>query len=170
MKWYGLYPFYYSSWHKCTCTCFLGEKWLSDCIHSFKREEFCIWRILSLTGSDWSCQINLPICSGLLLPCSWFCRPYCNIPVFQVDFTVCWYISDWLHRVMIYFRLTSRCDDIFQIDFTVCWCTCVFQIDFTMCSGLLFALVMVLFFFGWSCLIVYLTIGYNYVSAILHLL
>ncbi|XP_048779974.1 protein lifeguard 3-like isoform X2 [Ostrea edulis] len=37
------------------------------------------------------------------------------------------------------------------------------KIDFTMCSGFLFALVMVLFFFGWSCLIVYFTIGYSYI-------
>lgn len=29
------------------------------------------------------------------------------------------------------------------------------KIDFTMCSGLLFCLVMVLFFFGWSCLVFY---------------
>ncbi|XP_041371669.1 protein lifeguard 2-like isoform X2 [Gigantopelta aegis] len=35
------------------------------------------------------------------------------------------------------------------------------KIDFTMCSGLLFVLVMVLFFFGWSSLIVYHTAGYN---------
>lgn len=37
------------------------------------------------------------------------------------------------------------------------------KIDFTMCSGLLFALVMVLFFFGWSVMIVYFTVGYNYI-------
>lgn len=37
------------------------------------------------------------------------------------------------------------------------------KIDFTMCSGLLFALVMVLFFFGFSCIIVYVTVGYNYI-------
>ncbi|KAJ8307268.1 hypothetical protein KUTeg_015352 [Tegillarca granosa] len=35
------------------------------------------------------------------------------------------------------------------------------KIDFTMCSGLLFALLMVLIFFGFSCIIVYATIGYN---------
>lgn len=35
------------------------------------------------------------------------------------------------------------------------------KIDFTMCSGLLFALVMVLFMFGISCIIVYATVGYN---------
>ncbi|KAK7481056.1 hypothetical protein BaRGS_00027692 [Batillaria attramentaria] len=35
------------------------------------------------------------------------------------------------------------------------------KIDFTMCSGLLFALVMVLFFFGWACLISYYAWGYN---------
>lgn len=35
------------------------------------------------------------------------------------------------------------------------------KIDFTMCSGLLFALVMVLFLFGISCIIVYATVGYN---------
>lgn len=35
------------------------------------------------------------------------------------------------------------------------------KIDFTMCSGLLFALCMVLIFFGFSCIIVYATIGYN---------
>ncbi|KAL8618472.1 hypothetical protein ACOMHN_049889 [Nucella lapillus] len=35
------------------------------------------------------------------------------------------------------------------------------KIDFTMCSGLLFALVMVLFFFGWACLITYYVWGYN---------
>ena len=38
---------------------------------------------------------------------------------------------------------------------------CVVQIDFTMCSGLLFALVMVLFFFGWATLITYYVWGYN---------
>ncbi|KAL4228401.1 hypothetical protein ACF0H5_011449 [Mactra antiquata] len=37
------------------------------------------------------------------------------------------------------------------------------KIDFTMCSGLLFALVMVLIFFGFSCMIVFLTVGYNYI-------
>lgn len=37
------------------------------------------------------------------------------------------------------------------------------KIDFTMCTGLLFALCMVLFFFGFSCLIVYYTAGYNYI-------
>ncbi|XP_033724967.1 protein lifeguard 3-like [Pecten maximus] len=37
------------------------------------------------------------------------------------------------------------------------------KIDFTMCSGLLFVLVMVLFFFGWSVLIVYYTVGFNYI-------
>lgn len=37
------------------------------------------------------------------------------------------------------------------------------KIDFTMCTGLLFALVMVLFFFGFSVMIVYLTIGYSYI-------
>ncbi|XP_067686197.1 protein lifeguard 2-like [Haliotis asinina] len=35
------------------------------------------------------------------------------------------------------------------------------KIDFTMCSGLLFVLVMVLFFFGWACLITFYTVGYN---------
>ncbi|KAL3836677.1 hypothetical protein ACJMK2_022099 [Sinanodonta woodiana] len=35
------------------------------------------------------------------------------------------------------------------------------KIDFTMCSGLLFALCMVLIFFGFSCMIVYLTVGYS---------
>lgn len=35
------------------------------------------------------------------------------------------------------------------------------KIDFTMCSGLLFALCMVLIMFGLSCIIVYVTIGYN---------
>ncbi|KAL5010826.1 hypothetical protein ScPMuIL_013131 [Solemya velum] len=35
------------------------------------------------------------------------------------------------------------------------------KIDFTMCTGLLFALMMVLIFFGFSCLIVYYTMGYN---------
>lgn len=35
------------------------------------------------------------------------------------------------------------------------------KIDFTLCSGLLFALVMVLFFFGWACLITYYAFGYN---------
>lgn len=35
------------------------------------------------------------------------------------------------------------------------------KIDFTMCSGLLFALVMVLFFFAWSCLIFYLVFPAN---------
>ncbi|KAI8737978.1 protein lifeguard 3 isoform X2 [Biomphalaria glabrata] len=37
------------------------------------------------------------------------------------------------------------------------------KIDFTLCSGLLFVLVMALFFFGWSCLIVYYALGYNYI-------
>ncbi|XP_060065997.1 protein lifeguard 2-like [Ylistrum balloti] len=37
------------------------------------------------------------------------------------------------------------------------------KVDFTMCHGLLFVLVMVLFFFGWSVLIVYLTIGFSYI-------
>ncbi|XP_021362486.1 protein lifeguard 3-like [Mizuhopecten yessoensis] len=37
------------------------------------------------------------------------------------------------------------------------------KIDFTMCSGLLFVLVMVLFFFGWSVMIVYFTIGFSYI-------
>ncbi|XP_046330662.2 protein lifeguard 2-like [Haliotis rufescens] len=35
------------------------------------------------------------------------------------------------------------------------------KIDFTMCSGLLFVLVMVLFFFGWSCLFTFYAYGYN---------
>ncbi|XP_052803950.1 protein lifeguard 3-like isoform X2 [Mya arenaria] len=35
------------------------------------------------------------------------------------------------------------------------------KIDFTMCSGLLFALVMVLFLFGIACMITYLTVGYS---------
>ncbi|XP_052265303.1 protein lifeguard 3-like isoform X8 [Dreissena polymorpha] len=37
------------------------------------------------------------------------------------------------------------------------------KIDFTMCSGLLFALCMVLLFFGLSCIIVYATSGPNYI-------
>ncbi|KAK7481055.1 hypothetical protein BaRGS_00027691 [Batillaria attramentaria] len=37
------------------------------------------------------------------------------------------------------------------------------KIDFTVCSGLLFALVMVLFWFGWTCLITYYAWGYNYI-------
>ncbi|XP_076437516.1 protein lifeguard 2-like isoform X2 [Babylonia areolata] len=37
------------------------------------------------------------------------------------------------------------------------------KIDFTMCSGLLFALLMVLFFFGWACLITYYIWGYNHI-------
>ncbi|XP_059172602.1 protein lifeguard 2-like [Physella acuta] len=37
------------------------------------------------------------------------------------------------------------------------------KIDFTMCSGLLFALVMVLFFFGWACLITYYAWGYSHI-------
>lgn len=37
------------------------------------------------------------------------------------------------------------------------------KIDFTMCSGLLFVLVIVLFFFGWSVMIVYYTVGFNYI-------
>ncbi|CAH1773535.1 unnamed protein product [Owenia fusiformis] len=37
------------------------------------------------------------------------------------------------------------------------------KIDFTLCSGLLFALVMVLFFFGIACMIVMFTIGYNHI-------
>lgn len=37
------------------------------------------------------------------------------------------------------------------------------KIDFTMCSGMLFVLVMVLFFFGWSVMIVYFTIGFSYI-------
>ena len=37
-----------------------------------------------------------------------------------------------------------------------------------MCSGLLFALVMVLFMFGISCIIVYATVGYNRVSLLMH--
>lgn len=36
--------------------------------------------------------------------------------------------------------------------------------DFTMCGGLLFMLVLVLFMFGISCIIVYATVGYSYVS------
>lgn len=37
------------------------------------------------------------------------------------------------------------------------------KIDFTMCTGLLFALLMVLIFFGFACMIVFLTVGYNYI-------
>ncbi|KAH9498725.1 Protein lifeguard 2 [Bulinus truncatus] len=37
------------------------------------------------------------------------------------------------------------------------------KIDFTMCSGLLFVLVMALFFFGWSCLIVFYAAGPSYI-------
>nr|QBB20028.1 fas associated factor family member 2 [Ruditapes philippinarum] len=37
------------------------------------------------------------------------------------------------------------------------------KIDFTLCSGLLFALCLVLIFFGFSCIIVYATIGYSYI-------
>lgn len=37
------------------------------------------------------------------------------------------------------------------------------KVDFTMCSGLLFALVMVLFFFGWACMITYYCWGYNHI-------
>lgn len=35
--------------------------------------------------------------------------------------------------------------------------------DFTMCGGLLFMLVLVLFMFGISCIIVYATVGYSYI-------
>lgn len=35
------------------------------------------------------------------------------------------------------------------------------KIDFTMCSGLLFALLMVLIFFGFACMITYYAFGYN---------
>ncbi|XP_041371514.1 protein lifeguard 2-like [Gigantopelta aegis] len=35
------------------------------------------------------------------------------------------------------------------------------KIDFTMCAGFLFVLVMVLFFFGWSCLFIFYTVGYS---------
>jgi FtsH-binding integral membrane protein len=38
--------------------------------------------------------------------------------------------------------------------------------DFTMCGGLLFMLVLVLFMFGISCIIVYATVGYSYVSGL----
>ncbi|XP_060564637.1 protein lifeguard 2-like [Ruditapes philippinarum] len=37
------------------------------------------------------------------------------------------------------------------------------KIDFTLCSGLLFALCLVLILFGFSCIIVYATIGYSYI-------
>ncbi|ELU02133.1 hypothetical protein CAPTEDRAFT_222478 [Capitella teleta] len=37
------------------------------------------------------------------------------------------------------------------------------KVDFTLCSGLLFAGSMVLFFFGFACIIVYATIGPNYI-------
>jgi len=37
------------------------------------------------------------------------------------------------------------------------------KIDFTMCSGLIFALSMVLFFFGFACIIVYSVWGPNYI-------
>ncbi|KAL8593463.1 hypothetical protein ACOMHN_000778 [Nucella lapillus] len=37
------------------------------------------------------------------------------------------------------------------------------KVDFTLCSGLLFALVMVLFFFGWACMITYYCWGYNHI-------
>lgn len=43
-----------------------------------------------------------------------------------------------------------------QISFS---CVISFQIDFTLCSGLLFALCMVLFFFGIACIIVYGVVG-----------
>lgn len=36
--------------------------------------------------------------------------------------------------------------------------------DFTMCGGLLFMLMLVLFMFGISCIIVFATVGYSYVS------
>lgn len=37
------------------------------------------------------------------------------------------------------------------------------KIDFTMCTGLIFALSMVVFMFGISCIIVYMTLGYSHI-------
>jgi len=42
------------------------------------------------------------------------------------------------------------------------------RIDFTMCFGLLFALVMVLFFFGWACLITWLIVGDNFATDVMY--
>jgi len=42
------------------------------------------------------------------------------------------------------------------------------RIDFTMCAGVLFALVMVLFFFGWACLITYLVVGNQFATEVMY--
>ena len=101
---------------------------------------------------------------------------YCFIVIYFSLFT------DWLHIVywstvlsdhfsvvlfycdifLFIYRLTSRCVVVYCSvwSFLCCivllWYIFVYlQIDFTMCSGLLFCLVMVLFFFGLSCFVFY---------------